>query len=117
VSNFWNQAYRGIYRANLILEKIDGASFIPENRRNDYKGQALFIRAFYYFYLVQLFDDVPLALSSDFQQTATLGREQSAIVWEQIIQDLEQAENLIAPHETTERSVPNKCAVWALLAR
>src|SRR5690606_3187774 len=63
VSNFWNQAYRGIYRANLVLEKIDGASFIPESRRNDYKGQALFVRAFYYFYLVQLFDDVPLALS------------------------------------------------------
>ncbi|TYP94631.1 RagB/SusD domain-containing protein [Sphingobacterium allocomposti] len=117
VSNFWNQAYRGIYRANLILEKIDGASFIPESRRNDYKGQALFIRAFYYFYLVQLFNDVPLALSSDFQQTATLGREQSAVVWQQIIQDLEHAENLIAADETTERSVPNKFAVWALLAR
>lgn len=117
VSNFWNQAYRGIYRANLILEKIDGASFIPENRRNDYKGQALFIRAFYYFYLVQLFDDVPLALSSDFQQTATLGREQSAIVWLQIVEDLELAENLIAADETTERSVPNRFAVSTLLAK
>lgn len=117
VSNFWNQAYRGIYRANLVLEKIDGASFIPESRRNDYKGQALFVRAFYYFYLVQLFDDVPLALSSDYQQTAALGRERSAIVWQQIIQDLELAENLIGMDETTERSVPNKYAVWALLAR
>src|SRR5690606_20080944 len=117
VSNFWNQAYRGIYRANLILEKIDGASFIPESRRNDYKGQALFIRAFYYFYLVQLFDDVPLALSSDYQQTATLGRERSAIVWLQIVQDLELAENLNGMDETIERSVPNRYAAWVLLAR
>lgn len=62
ISEFWKIAYKGIFRANIILDKIPVADF-EEGQKNIIIGQAKFIRAYMYFDLVRYFGDVPLSTS------------------------------------------------------
>ncbi len=65
-SEIWQNRYKGIYRANQVLENIDDCpGFDDESQRDTYKGEALFLRAIYYWDLVQLFERVPLVLKTD----------------------------------------------------
>jgi len=59
ISKFWKTCYKGIFRSNIILEKIPDAD-IPEAQKNVIIGQAKFIRAYFHFDLVRYFGDVPL---------------------------------------------------------
>jgi len=54
--------YQIIARANQILAVIDKVDFNADSK-NNLKGQALFLRAFAYFQLVQLFGKVPMHLT------------------------------------------------------
>lgn len=59
VHSLWAKNYTGIYRANLLLEKIDGIE-----AGDDFKIQVIseckFLRAYFYFELVKLFENIPL---------------------------------------------------------
>ncbi|HLP73042.1 MAG TPA: RagB/SusD family nutrient uptake outer membrane protein [Bacteroidales bacterium] len=59
ISKFWKIAYKGIFRTNVILEKIEQAD-IDATQKKLIAGQAKFIRAYIYFDLVRYFGDVPL---------------------------------------------------------
>lgn len=68
IASIWAQPYNMIGRANVVIEKVPG---IPEldNRftteeSNAIVGEALFLRALAYFYLVRTFQDVPLVLQA-----------------------------------------------------
>src|SRR5438876_6220328 len=67
-SNFgaaWNIAFQDINTVNAVLQygqSIDSSTLAPATRRA-YLAQAKFLRAFWYFYLVQTFGDVPLHTS------------------------------------------------------
>ncbi|MDZ7613131.1 MAG: RagB/SusD family nutrient uptake outer membrane protein [Flavobacteriaceae bacterium] len=71
--DLWVQSYNGIARANAIIEKTADADFStyfdsPEEAKA-YKdqaiGEALFMRAFFYFRLAKFFGGVPLILAID----------------------------------------------------
>ncbi len=118
----WGSAYNAIYTANSIIEGIAGSksAMLKDSARKALTGEAKFVRAFSYFYLVNFFGDVPLALTADFNQTAHLSRAPQAQVYQQILQDLQDAvANMPAAYPTTnnERTRPNKFAAAALLAR
>ncbi|MEJ7661071.1 MAG: RagB/SusD family nutrient uptake outer membrane protein [Hymenobacter sp.] len=52
-------ATRGIGRANTVINNVDGGS-IDEALKSRLKGEALFFRAYNYFFLVRVFGGVPL---------------------------------------------------------
>ena len=61
-SSLWDSFYKMIVNANNIIDIID--NYIPEDSDeevlvNAYKGEASFLRALAYFYLVRLYGDVP----------------------------------------------------------
>lgn len=58
---FFNNSYLGISRCNLLLTKIQTATF-DQASRNQIEGEARFLRAYYYFNLSRVFGDVPLIL-------------------------------------------------------
>ncbi|MES2519505.1 MAG: RagB/SusD family nutrient uptake outer membrane protein, partial [Bacteroidota bacterium] len=58
---FFNASYLGISRCNLLLTKIQSATF-DQASRNQIEGEARFLRAYYYFNLSRVFGDVPLIL-------------------------------------------------------
>ena len=54
-TNCWNDCYNVILRSNLIIGKIDAATFTDETLRNQYIAEAKFIRALMYFWLNRVF--------------------------------------------------------------
>ena len=61
VLDMWRGPWPGILRCNIILQKVPEMT-ISENLKNRIIGEAYFLRAHYYFILVQFFGDVPLVL-------------------------------------------------------
>ncbi|WP_167019380.1 RagB/SusD family nutrient uptake outer membrane protein [Chitinophaga sp. Cy-1792] len=118
----WRSAYDAIYGANSIIEGIAASksASLKDSVRKALTGEAKFVRAFSYFYLVNFFGDVPLALTIDFNVTAKLSRAPQDQVWKLIIDDLKEASQSMPaayPTATGERIRPNKYAALALLAR
>jgi hypothetical protein len=94
VRNWWNGLYSVIAQCNLVLEKVPTITPMDENRRAQILGEARFLRAWAYFYLVRLYGDVPLitvpqsATSENFLPTRATSEEVYAL----IVDDLTQAE-------------------------
>nr|WP_121270904.1 RagB/SusD family nutrient uptake outer membrane protein [Pedobacter schmidteae] len=63
-SNFWTNCYKGIESANLVVDNIPGISFSDEADKKSLLAEARFLRAYYYYLLVNIFGDVPLKLTS-----------------------------------------------------
>lgn len=59
-SNFWRDAYRGIYQASVFIHNIDRNTAMTEEQRLDMKGQARFVRAYYYWLLMRRYGPVPI---------------------------------------------------------
>lgn len=59
VTAFWFTLYAGINRANLFLANVDAVPDMDDAIRLQYKSEARFLRAFYYFNLVECWGDVP----------------------------------------------------------
>lgn len=60
LDDYWGNFSNSVYRCNMILDKIDAASF-DEKLKQQYKGETLFIRAFTYFNMYRIWGGVPIA--------------------------------------------------------
>ncbi|MFA5046118.1 MAG: RagB/SusD family nutrient uptake outer membrane protein [Paludibacter sp.] len=99
VLDMWRGPWPGILRCNIILQKVPGMT-IGENLKNRVLGEAYFLRAHYYFILVQFFGDVPLVLQpvepdGDLRPFRTAKAE----VYKQIESDLSTAITLLPERE------------------
>ncbi|WP_289065391.1 RagB/SusD family nutrient uptake outer membrane protein [uncultured Alistipes sp.] len=120
IRNYWRDLYDGIGRANLLLENI-GNPEMDEADRDNIRGQALFLRAYYHFLLTTRFGDVPLVLHtpasgklSDVRIPQTPQRE----VYLKIIEDMETAAGQVKPIGEVECGGRiSQSAVWGILAR
>ncbi len=119
INNYiWSESYRYIYTANAILDGLQSSSTISSDTKKQLLGEAKFIRAFCYFYLVNLFGEVPLNLTSDLQSSRFNSKSSVENIYAQIISDLIDAENNLSPNYiSTERIRPNRWAATALLSR
>jgi hypothetical protein len=121
----WSPAYNFIYQANAILEALSNSPGVTAAAKDQLAGESKFVRAFWNFYLVNLYGDIPLALSTDYTTNTNLTRTPKAQVYQQIVDDLTDAQNLLNNNFvdasdtiiTTERVRPTKWAATALLAR
>lgn len=118
VGKLWEVAYQGIDRANILLENVNKPT-MDETRRKAIKGEALFLRAYYYFILVDNFGGVPLKLTSTKNPLEKyLPRSSVAEVYTSIVNDMLAADTLvsdISSYSYNERVT--KTAVEAILAR
>lgn len=87
----WYKYYTGIYRSNLLLEKLPGASFATPGAQKRFTAEAKFLRAYYYFDLVRLFGNVPLILKSLSASEYNQKQSAPAEVYAQISKDLQDA--------------------------
>jgi starch-binding outer membrane protein, SusD/RagB family len=113
----WSSLYNAIYQCNSVLEGISGSN-ISSQTKKQLGGEAKFLRAFCYFYLTNLWGDVPLLTSTQVTQSAIALRSKQAAVYEQMIKDLTEASSELPkayPH--TERVRANSFAASALLSR
>ncbi|GAB3995190.1 RagB/SusD family nutrient uptake outer membrane protein [Spirosoma daeguense] len=92
-SNFgaaWGTAFQDINTINGVL-KYGQTIDLPEATRKQYLAQAKFLRAFWYFYLVQTWGDVPLSTEFITVPSQAASRQPAAQVYELIIKDLTEA--------------------------
>lgn len=116
--NFWTWAYKNIYQANSILNGLENSYVLTDSIKNQLLGETKVIRALNYFYLVNLFGDVPLITSTDYHVNETMNRTPAALVYKQMINDLTDAQRLLSTnYAVTMKARPNKYAASALLAR
>lgn len=124
-NTFWNNIYPEIYVVNAAIDGITRSETLTPIIKQQLLGEAKFIRAFCFFYLVNLYGDVPLILGTDYKVNTLMSRTSKTKVWEQIIIDLKEAATLLSPDYldaalksvSGERVRPTKWAATALLAR
>lgn len=118
ISSLWQNMYDGIERANVLLANLNKAT-MDENKRSVVKGETLFLRAFYYFILVQNWGAVPLKLTPTTSvSNVNIPRTPIKEVYAQILADMTTAEglvNTITVNGTGGRV--SKSAVRGILAR
>ncbi len=56
----WPRCYKGIYQASVFIHNIDMNPTMTPEERLDYKGQARFVRAYFYWLLLRKYGPVPL---------------------------------------------------------
>lgn len=122
VLRMWTHLYKTNYIATSIIDGVQANSaYLTDSIQTQAIGEAKFMRAFCYFYLVNLFGDVPLVLTTDAINTTNSPRVPKDLVWDQIIADLLDAQSLLrndynaSPYN--DRVRPNQYAATALLAR
>lgn len=122
---YWGRCYALVIRTNIAVAKLAGNKYLNSKTQQRLLGEAHFMRAFLFFYLVNFYKEVPLVLTENYEQNRRLGKSSSSEIYNQIRSDLSAAEALLdntytTPEgitTTTNRLRPNKAAVNALQSR
>lgn len=117
VGYMWTGCYSGISKTNVVIDRINQSS-LSESFKNDIIGQAKFLRAFYYFQLVQSFGGVPLQLSevSDASNAFPGPRASVEQVYDAIIEDIKDAIDKLPSVSFPQSGRANKGAAKMLYA-
>lgn len=121
--NNWKQYYIGIAKCNRIFTRINECKDLKPLDRRDILGMTHFMRASFYFYLLELYGptpivpDEPLSADDDIEKLAYERNTYDEVV-EYICNDLKEAYNLLDPtRPTTQFARPTKYAAAALMSR
>jgi hypothetical protein len=114
--DYWSNLYRGINRANTVIEAIgkigDG---MPESLKKTRVGELAFLRANYYFQLVQSFGKVPLVTTPELCVRTEFTRGSITEIYNQVITDLRLAADIL-PAKQTDYGRATQGAAWHALA-
>ncbi len=123
----WNALYSLITRCNQAIEGLSQTNKLTPSIKQQLLGEARFLRALFYFYLVNLYGDVPIVKTFDYEVNRLLARSPISDVYSFIIAELNDAKallsivyvdgNLKSYAGNEERVRPTKWAAAALLAR
>lgn len=88
----WTNFYKGISTCNTAIDRAPAISNISDLLRSQRVAEARYLRALYYFLLVQTFGDIPLTLNEIKEvRTETIRAPAESIYTNAIIPDLEYA--------------------------
>jgi hypothetical protein len=124
----WSYDFTGVARTNLSIsyltdDELTASLGIDDATKKNLLGQVYFLRAFYYFDLVNLYGDVPLITDplKNFADAYNVAkRVPKEDVYKQISEDLDQAKTLIPDgkySDNTEKWRVSKGAVLAMQAK
>ena len=117
LEEFWKVRYTGIFRANMAIETLDNCEgYENEDQKNQLKGEAYFMRAFFYFEMASFYGNVPLVVATE---PVNLPKSSSEEIYAQIASDLKMAITLMPSKSYTsvEAGHATKWTAEALMAR
>lgn len=97
INGLWHGYYYLISQVNTIMDKVPAIKIEPDSTRNRILGEAYFFRGWSYFNLVRLWGAVPIRLQNPTDGSMDMGRSSVEEVYEQAINDLQEAEKLLPP--------------------
>jgi len=91
INSMWTDFYESIRDANIVIEKAPLGKSLTENDLKKYLGEARFLRALCYFYLVRNWSGVPMRTENN-MDSINLPRASATDIYNYILTDLEWAE-------------------------
>lgn len=120
LENAWANFSNGVYRCNLVLDRIDAANF-DATLKKQYKGEALFIRALTYFNMYRLWGGIPMTdRVVTVAEALKIGRSSEQQVYDFLVRDLNQIinENMLpASYSGTDMGRVTSGAAMTLLGK
>ncbi|WP_270087901.1 RagB/SusD family nutrient uptake outer membrane protein [Sphingobacterium sp. SYP-B4668] len=123
-SNRWDFFYQGIRKANVFLENVDKCKEVSEFQRSEWKGEALFLKANFYFELMLAFGPVPIVPDNPVSFDTPIDQMMLARnTWDEcntyVSNLLQQAELMLpeVPRDNSEFGKATKNASLAVLSR
>jgi len=116
ISAIWNQSYQSINNLNGIV-KFGPNAAISEADKKALIGEAKFLRAFYYFLLVQNFGDISLSKEFIDKPTVAASRAPKSEVYAFIVQDLTEAIDELPAKPKESLGHASKAAAMFLLSK
>ncbi|RIH67017.1 RagB/SusD family nutrient uptake outer membrane protein [Mariniphaga sediminis] len=118
ITTLWRNAFKKIARTNYFLDNIDKVD-MDETRKTAMKGEVKFLRAFTYFWLLQLWENVPLiktTLTADQANSISQASKEELVNF--ILTELtEAAQNLPVKQAASAKGRVEKGAALALKGR
>jgi starch-binding outer membrane protein, SusD/RagB family len=118
LESYWQANYRGIFLANTVLANINNPTDYSTGQKDQYTGEAEFLRAKFYFDLVRIFGGVPedtTILTAE--ESTTVGRASEQDIYNLIVRDLTDAVSKLPDPSETTWGRASKGAAIALLAK
>jgi hypothetical protein len=118
-ASFWNDYYQGVFRANVLLDKLPGVP-MDEGKKARFIAETKALRAYFYFQLIRMFGNIPLIVeplpTTEIYNVPQATRE---AVYAQIEKDLEEAKAVLPPslNMATEAGRFSKGSAQALLGK
>ncbi|MEM6630262.1 MAG: RagB/SusD family nutrient uptake outer membrane protein [Bacteroidota bacterium] len=115
----WNFSYEGINQCNNIVKTLEAAPEFEE--KNSFIAQTRAMRAFYYFWLMDAFGNVPLLTATSIEELPNgelPGNNARAEVYDFVVSELEAIENELPDiNDVTTYGLPTKWFGLALQAK
>lgn len=124
-SEYWETLYKPVSICNGAIDGLMGSANLTPAVKQQLLGEAHFVRAFVYFYLVNLYGPIPLPVTTNSQTNITIAQSSVDAVYRQIMADLQYAAGALSPiyldgsllNPSVDRVRPTRWAALALLAR
>jgi len=120
VASLWGNYYEGITRCNYAIANVDAmsADIISADLKERIIAEAKFLRAYYYFNLVNLYGDVPVLLEPKITSELQIAPSTANEIYAQIEQDCNDAQKVLPVSYTpAEVGRATKGAAVALLVK
>ena len=114
----WSDCYSLIYTSNAVIEGVRNSSSIAQTDKDKLIGEALFVRSYIHFYLMQLFGEIPYVTQTNYTINAKISKTSTAMGYNLLTEDVQHAQELLPTQYTDPLRIrPNQSAATALLAR
>lgn len=122
IGAYWESCYRGINKANFVIENSDKInailpSVMPDSEKQKFIGEAKFLRALYYFFIVTRFGDAPLVTVLPPEDGVGPAKSSKADIYNLIVTDLQESIAVLKTKADEEVGRANKGAAQALLGK
>lgn len=112
----WSAMYRGIQRANVIINRLEPMAELAGAEKDRILGESYFLRSFFYFHLVRLFENVPIITEETTDPSLLdITVKPCSQVYAQIVDDLKKAKELLPDSNIGGR--PAKLTATAMLGK
>jgi hypothetical protein len=115
----WIELYKIIQDANILISRITGNDNLSDAGRDQYLGEALFLRALAYYHLTNMFGNVPYYRDNlPLEEVQVLGRFDRDQIRDDMTEDLQQAQDLLpSDYPDSELGRPTKWAAATLMTK
>lgn len=115
VRDVWRRFYMAVNDANVLINRASDSN-LDQQVKNELIAEAIFLRAFTYYYLVAIFGDVPYITqptinAASFDENINMGRTSVGQIRQSIIEDITAIENNLPASPRSD--YPQRATQWA----